>query len=544
MLIKLFGVERYDAWATEAKLRHSTYAREAADYNAQIDAIDTALDGEIQARLDVANSRMELEVRKAEREALEAQVVTLRERQASIREKVRHADTLRTTVEQLSQRIKSDKDEYDRLLRSISAAHIAKDEPAPTFTDIDEISEASVKELETSWRGINEQAARRSAIASQLPPLAKELTSLRERFAIIGTVPCHGEGQYASCRFLTSAPSEDDIERVRLAGSALKSEMDALAGPEAAEAAYQLLEQARSKQSSYQREMMRRESVVAQWSLKVENAVQTVRNSQASLKRLSTQVDRDQERLRRATEQLGDTEVSGDTINEIEMELRSLKDSIDEASKSLSILYEPAVRRAEDALAKIEDAKSRRPDLDQRARECQAKAETYGLLAKAFHRDGIPTLIIENGIPLIEERANEILGRMPDNYRVRLLTQREKKGGMMDRLAIVVEANGKERDYAMLSGGERFRIDFSLRIALARVLTSRAGSAIETLIIDEGFGSQDDDGIEAMLESLAAVQDEFGLVLVVTHQKPVIERFQTRIEVSRDEDGSHATLVA
>lgn len=544
LLISLFGVKRYEAWHTEAKVRASAYAREAADFATQVEAIDNLLMGETQVKLDLANARMEYETRKAENEVAEGQVVTLRERQAAMREKVRHAETLRQSVEQLSSRIKSDKDEYNRQLRAISTAHQAKDEPEPVFEELEAVDDEAVKQLEVTWREVNQQAARRQAIATSLPPLAKELLALRERHAIVETVPCHGEGIYATCRFLTSAPSEDDIEAVRVNGAALKAEMEGLPTADVAEQAYQTLEAARAQATSYEREKMRRESALAQWRLRVDNAQATVRNGQASLERLTTQIERDQERLKRASEQLGDTDVDHSTVNEIEMELRSLNDTIEETKKALSMLYEPAVRRAEEALVKVNAAKEQRSSLDTKMREANAKAETYGLLAKAFHRDGIPTLIIENGIPLIEEQANEILGRMPDNYRVRMLTQREKKGGMMDRLSIVVETNGKERDYAMLSGGERFRIDFALRIALSRVLAHRVGSNVETLIIDEGFGSQDDDGVEAMLESLAAVQDEFGLVLVVTHQKPVIERFQTRIEVSRDEDGSHAVLVA
>jgi exonuclease SbcC len=86
-----------------------------------------------------------------------------------------------------------------------------------------------------------------------------------------------------------------------------------------------------------------------------------------------------------------------------------------------------------------------------------------------------------------------------------------KKGEIAETLNIKIFEGHGTRDYEMFSGGEAFRIDFAIRIALSRLLARRAGAPLPTLIIDEGFGTQDTDGIELRFgsgEALLAMTDE------------------------------------
>ena len=62
---------------------------------------------------------------------------------------------------------------------------------------------------------------------------------------------------------------------------------------------------------------------------------------------------------------------------------------------------------------------------------------------------------------------------------------REDKKETLDIL--ISDAAGK-REYEMFSGGEAFRINFAIRMALSRVLAQRAGARLRMLVIDEGFG--------------------------------------------------------
>ena len=90
----------------------------------------------------------------------------------------------------------------------------------------------------------------------------------------------------------------------------------------------------------------------------------------------------------------------------------------------------------------------------------------------------------------------------------------------------------------MFSGGEAFRIDFAIRIALSKLLARRAGAPLPTLIIDEGFGTQDSNGLEKLKEAIISIQDDFEKILVVTHIEEFRDAFPTRIDIVKTAEGS------
>ncbi|MEX2081639.1 MAG: SbcC/MukB-like Walker B domain-containing protein, partial [Dehalococcoidia bacterium] len=118
------------------------------------------------------------------------------------------------------------------------------------------------------------------------------------------------------------------------------------------------------------------------------------------------------------------------------------------------------------------------------------------------------------------------------------------QGTAQDTLAIQISDDLGTRDYEMYSGGEAFRVDFALRIALAKLLAERSGASLPTLIIDEGFGTQDEEGIQRLVETLGLIKDEFQLILVVTHLDRLKSEFERRIDVTKDPiRGSMARVV-
>jgi exonuclease SbcC len=94
------------------------------------------------------------------------------------------------------------------------------------------------------------------------------------------------------------------------------------------------------------------------------------------------------------------------------------------------------------------------------------------------------------------------------------------------------------RAYENYSGGEQFRVNFAIRIALSKLLARRAGAQLQTLVVDEGFGTQDALGRERLVAAINAVQDDFELILVITHIEELKDAFPARIEVVKTPDGS------
>lgn len=192
--------------------------------------------------------------------------------------------------------------------------------------------------------------------------------------------------------------------------------------------------------------------------------------------------------------------------------------------------------RHESDLDRLREVAARIQAAADRLNALKDEEAVFSDLQRAFGRDGIQAMLIDQHIPLVENYANEMLDRMTGGrIHVRLETLRLNAAGrQQETLDIRISDDIGTRDYEMYSGGEAFRVDFALRIALARVLAARSGSDLPTLVIDEGFGSQDQEGIDRLVEALNAIAPEFRLILVVTHIEELRERFDRRIEVTKD----------
>ena len=173
-------------------------------------------------------------------------------------------------------------------------------------------------------------------------------------------------------------------------------------------------------------------------------------------------------------------------------------------------------RAKEELLAK---AKAKLEDATIRVKQLTRAQSQYAVLTRAFDRNGIPTLIIENVIPEVEVTTNKLLSILSSGtMRVELRTQKAlKTGGIGDTLEIRVLLLTNSQTYATLSGGEKFRLDLALRIALSTVLARRNNFKCETLIVDEGFGSLDAVGKQKFVELSNALQDTFKRLIIITH---------------------------
>ncbi len=196
----------------------------------------------------------------------------------------------------------------------------------------------------------------------------------------------------------------------------------------------------------------------------------------------------------------------------------------------------------------LDDLKTRRKSLEARREELSRLVSQYRQLERAFGKDGVPALLIEQALPQIEVKANEILERLSDgNMSVRFVTQTaykdRRRDDLKETLDIQISDSAGTRAYEMYSGGEAFRVNFAIRLALAEVLAQRAGARLQTLVIDEGFGSQDTLGRQRLIEAINLVRQDFAKILVITHIDELKEAFPTRIEVQKSGQGSQVRII-
>ncbi|MBL1210945.1 exonuclease subunit SbcC [Geminocystis sp. GBBB08] len=191
----------------------------------------------------------------------------------------------------------------------------------------------------------------------------------------------------------------------------------------------------------------------------------------------------------------------------------------------------------EQYLTNIKDRENERKKLEETLQETQKNYRIYQELSIAFGKNGIQSLMIENILPELETEANNILSRLTNSQlHVQFLTQKPKSSRskssssqFKDTLEIIISDTQGTRSYETYSGGEAFRINFAIRLALSRILAQRSGTALQLLIIDEGFGTQDSEGCDRLIAALNAIAEDFACILTVTHMPQFKEAFQTRI---------------
>ncbi len=102
---------------------------------------------------------------------------------------------------------------------------------------------------------------------------------------------------------------------------------------------------------------------------------------------------------------------------------------------------------------------------------------------------------------------------------------------------------GVARAVATLSGGEKFMAALSLALGLAEVVQAFAGGIrLETVFVDEGFGSLDDESLDLAISALEGLNAGGRLVGIISHVSELRERVYARLEVTADKDGSRAAF--
>ncbi len=269
----------------------------------------------------------------------------------------------------------------------------------------------------------------------------------------------------------------------------------------------------------------------------LEGALQQESGLRTQVEQLQARWQREEEAAANDQSQLQVLKAEAAGLPQAQQQLRSL----DQSAKQVRTDWERAHAQkvgTEQRLNALDALETTRQERSQKLTEIKDQAARYRHLQEAFGPKGIQAMIIEAALPELETEANRLLSRLSDGrMSVRLETQRElKTGGTRETLDIIISDELGSRPYELYSGGEAFRADLALRIALSRLLARRAGAALQTLFIDEGFGTQDAHGRENLVEAIHMIKDEFALVLVITHIDELKEQFPVRIQVVK-EDG-------
>ncbi len=153
--------------------------------------------------------------------------------------------------------------------------------------------------------------------------------------------------------------------------------------------------------------------------------------------------------------------------------------------------------------------------------------------------------VLAHRLGQVVEAANLRLATMSDQRYSLVHTGQRGAGETRGGLSLLVRDDwtGDSRDPATLSGGETFVVSLALALGLADVITGEAGGTdLDTLFVDEGFGSLDSETLEDVMDTLDTLRDGGRVVGVVSHVPELQTRIPTQLRVHRGRNGSRTSL--
>lgn len=235
-------------------------------------------------------------------------------------------------------------------------------------------------------------------------------------------------------------------------------------------------------------------------------------------------------------------ESTRERVRLVEQELLSLADapSLEDARR------EDAATRAaiETAQARVREATTKRDQLvaqSEQRKAIQKELETVDLdaarvktLVKPLGKSGLQARLMHRALAGIIDAANDVLSRISDGMLALELHIGEEDDDFEIKMRHA-RAPDRPKSFTFISGGEKFRVAVAMAIGIGQFLAARSGThRVEMLVIDEGFGSLDEEGLDAMLEELERISIDVGTVVVVSHNRRVHDAIENRYHVSHD----------
>ncbi|MCX0242626.1 AAA family ATPase [Streptomyces drozdowiczii] len=224
--------------------------------------------------------------------------------------------------------------------------------------------------------------------------------------------------------------------------------------------------------------------------------------------------------------------------------------------------FDRAERALREAAAGLDAARERRTELarlsrrvadevralgpvrEEHERVARLAGLTAGTSADNARKMRLESYVLAARLEQVAAAATARLRRMSSG-RYQLVHSDARTGGRRAGLGLhVIDAwTGRERDTATLSGGETFFASLALALGLADVVTDEAGGVrLDTLFIDEGFGSLDDQTLDEVLDVLDSLRERDRSVGIVSHVADLRRRIPAQLEVVKERHGSAVRL--
>ncbi len=203
--------------------------------------------------------------------------------------------------------------------------------------------------------------------------------------------------------------------------------------------------------------------------------------------------------------------------------------------------------RARERLAQLQQQWEHRMELEQQKCKAERRHHLYKLLKDLLGPGGLQLHLLHEAESVITDLANQTLSGL-SHGRMRLELRRESETSSvstdkaLDLLVYDRDTNQYSIPINLASGSQRFRIAVSMALAIGRY-SNRAAHHIESVIIDEGFGSLDKAGRDDMMQELNTLGQQLARIIVVSHQDDFATTFANRYSFKLVDKASCVTLV-
>ncbi len=412
---------------------------------------------------------------------------------------------------------------------------------------------------------LSQRAAQLEAEIERLARLASRSGQLTARLVEV-QAQADADVELARTLAASAATAAAALQALTDEHTALSSELDAVLGPDAdletvlatrvafvevGRAALQALDALDGAEQAYTEAEQELATAAAQQGFSDPAAAVTAHRTVDELSRLAEQVSHHQERLAAVTEVLaepGARELVITTPPDIDALLvgheATMRD-LAAAQTAAATWRWRELRLAELAVELYAAIGAWRPMQDELELTTQLSAFVEGKAPDNRLQMRLSAYVLAYRLAQVVAAANLRLARMSDQrYSLEHTPHRgvgETRGGLS--LQVRDDWSGESRDPATLSGGETFVVSLALALGLADVITDESnaaaeGSRLETLFVDEGFGSLDADTLDDVMDTLDSLRDGGRVVGVVSHVAEMRDRIPTQLLVSKSRQGS------
>jgi len=240
-----------------------------------------------------------------------------------------------------------------------------------------------------------------------------------------------------------------------------------------------------------------------------------------------------------------------DKLNgQIKPELEVLGDKVNE-SQSLQRQAESAWQELHTRVSQLQQTRAQLKQLDGAAKKLEQQYAIIGTLSDVANGNTGNKISLQRFVlsVLLDDVLLEASHRLQvmSRGRYRLLRKEDRaKGNKASGLELEVEDayTAKVRPVATLSGGESFMAALSMALGLSEVVQAYAGGIkLDTLFIDEGFGSLDQDSLDLAIRTLMDLQSSGRMIGVISHVSEMKEQIGTRIDIIKTATGSETRIV-